>query len=328
MRNEVWFLTTINEAESVLPHGQAARIRKTGLDRNKLSLYAMMAIPFLLTLVYSYGPLAGLAIAFQQYDLSKGLFGSPWVGLDNFRYLFRLPGFDRVVTNTLLISVAKLVLQIVVPLTVALMLNELRARRFKSFLQSAIYLPNFISWVIIAGMLRDILSPSTGILNHVLKLTGADPILFLADRTWFPVVIILSDAWQSFGFGTILYMAALTQIDPNLYEAAMMDGAKRHHQIRHITIPGMMNVIVLSFVLKLGFVVQNAGFNQIVNLYSPAVYSTGDILDTFLYRIAFESSYPQYDIAIAMSLLKSIVSFVLVSTSYWVAHKVADYQVF
>lgn len=309
--------------------GTSSLIHKSR-KRKKLqwSLYIMIFPSLLLTLIYAYGPLAGLAIAFQKYDLSKGLFGSEWIGLDNFKFLLMYPGFGNIIYNTVFISVLKLIFQTIVPIIVALLLNEVYNEKFKRSIQTLIYLPDFISWVIISGIMIDLLSPSTGIVNHIMKSFGMEPVMFLAEKDMFPYIIVFSDTWKAFGFGTIMYMAALTQIDPNLYEAAKVDGAGRLKRAIYITIPGILPVIVLVFVLKLGGIVQNAGFDQIVNLYSPLVYETGDILDTFVYRLAFQSSIPQYDIATAVGIIKSATSFILVSTSYYIAYKVADYKIF
>lgn len=290
----------------------------------------MMIIPVLLTVIYAYIPLGGLAIAFQKFDLGKGIFKSEFIGFDNFEYLFNYPNFWRVVGNTFYIALMKLCLHMIIPLIVALMLNEVLNKKFKTSIQTMIYLPYFISWVIVAGMVRELFTLD-GTVNYLIKMFGGEPILFLLDKKLFPIIIVLSDSWKSFGFDTIMIMAALTQIDPNLYEAASMDGAGRWRKTMHITIPGIMHIIVLLFILKLGGIVQNAGFDQVVNLYSPLVYETGDILDTLTYRLAFDStafSIPQYDISTAVGLMRSVVSFILVSVSYYTAYKVAKYRVF
>lgn len=291
------------------------------------ALYIMLIPGFILTAIYSYGPLAGLSIAFQKFNFAKGLFGSPWAGFENFEFIFMLPDFTRVLLNTVFIAAMKIVLGLVFPIIVAIMLNEMRSVKLKRSVQTFIYLPYFISWVIIAGVMIDMLSPSTGIVNRMLGVFGVKPIFFLADKSLFPYVMVLSDIWKTFGFDTIIYLAALTAIDPTLYEAAYMDGAGRFRCMRHITLPGIMPVIILCATLKLGNVL-NAGFDQIYNLYSPVVYQTGDIIDTLVYRMGIESPVPQYDIATAIGLFKSVISFVLISISYWMAHKFADYKIF
>ena len=291
-------------------------------------LYIMLIPGVILTAIYSYGPLVGLSIAFQKYNLTKGLFGSEWVGLANFRYVFSMMDFDRALKNTLILASSKIVVGMLVPIAVAILLNELRSTGYKRTVQTIIYLPHFISWVILAGIFRDMLSPSTGVVNNMLKAMGLNPVFFLGDKNIFPAVMVVTDVWKGFGFGTILYLAALAGIDPSLYEAASMDGANRWHRMLHITLPGIASIIVLNMTLSLGNVL-NAGFDQIVNMYSPAVYSTGDIIDTLVYRVGLPSiGMPQYDIATAIGLFKSVVSSILVSTAYFLAYKFADYRIF
>lgn len=295
--------------------------------RVQWALYMMLIPGIIITAIYSYGPLVGLSIAFQKYNFAKGLFGSEWIGLDNFRYIFMLPEFGRVLFNTLKISIMKMVLGLIFPIFISILLNEVRNLKLKRSVQTFIYLPHFISWVIISGVLIDMLSPSTGVINQIIKAFGFEPIFFLANKTMFPYVIVLSDVWKGFGFGTIIYLAALTGIDPSLYEAANMDGAGRIQRMRHITLPGITPVIVLNATLMLGGIL-NAGFDQVFNLYSPMVYETGDIIDTLVYRIGMSSTVPQYDIATAIGLFKSGISFVMISSAYYMAHKFADYKIF
>lgn len=294
------------------------------------SLYIMLIPAIVIVAIYHYGPLAGLTIAFQKFNITKGLFGSEWIGFDNFRYIFSLPNFGQVLYNTVFIAISKMVLGLIFPIFVSLMLNEVRYTKLKRSIQTAIYLPHFISWVIISGVLIDILSPSHGIINYLLGLFGAEPVFFLGNKSTFPYIIIFSSVWKSFGFSTIMYMAALTTIDPNLYEAASIDGAGRFRRIWHITLWGIMPIIVLNGTLMLGSVL-DGGFDQVFNLYSPMVYETGDILDTLVYRTGIQparGSIPQYDIAVAIGLFKSGVSFFMVSIAYWLAHKFADYKIF
>ena len=195
----------------------------------------------------------------------------------------------------------------------------------KRTVQTLIYLPHFLSWVILAGVFIDLLSPTEGIVNRFLGVFGLEPIYFLGDESWFPYTMVLTDVWKEFGFGTIIYLAALTGIDPTLYEAAVVDGAGRFRQTLHITLPGILPTIVLMTVLALGNVL-NAGFDQIYNLLSPQVYSTGDIIDTMVYRLGLQQV--QYSTATAVGLFKSVISFALISVSYLLAYKFADYQIF
>ena len=248
--------------------------------RRQLPLDVMVLVPLLVLIVFSYVPMAGIVIAFQKFIPARGLFGDQkWIGLDNFIYVANLPHAARAVRNSLIIASLKIVFGLAVPIVVALLLNEIRIKGLRRTIQTVIYLPHFLSWVILAGVLIDILSPSRGFVNRMLSAVGFEPIFFLADPGWFRVMIIVSHVWKEFGFGTIIYLAAITTIDPGFYEAAVMDGARRLRQMWHITIPGMAMVIVLIAALSLGSVL-NAGFEQILNLYNPLVYETGDIIDT------------------------------------------------
>ncbi len=291
----------------------------------QLPLHAMLLPGIVLLLVFSYVPMVGMVIAFQQFIPTHGLFGSEWIGWDNFRYAFELPDFRLVVRNTLFISVMKIVAGTIAALTTALLLNEIGIMWFKRSVQTLIYLPHFLSWVILGGILIDILSPSNGIIGQILSLFGLEPVFFLGSNAWFPYVIVISDVWKEFGFSTIVYLAAMTSINPTLYEAARMDGANRWRQTWHITLPGMRPIIILLATLSLGNVL-NAGFDQIFNLYSPAVYESGDIIDTMVYRMGLVDF--QYGLATAIGLFKSVISFFLISTSYWLAYRFANYRIF
>jgi putative aldouronate transport system permease protein len=205
------------------------------------------------------------------------------------------------------------------------LLNELSRQWIKRTFQTLVYLPHFLSWVLLSGILIDVLSPSSGLVNQALGLLGIEPIFFLGDNRWFPYVMVVSDVWKEFGFGTIVYLAALTGINPSLYEAAEIDGAGRWKQTLNITIPGMMPIIVLMLTLNIGNVL-NAGFDQIFNLYSPQVYESADIIDTFVYRMGVQQS--QFGFATAVGLLKSIVSFLFISVSYFLAYRFANYRIF
>jgi len=287
----------------------------------------LMIIPGLLFVgIFSYIPMAGISIAFQRFIPARGLFGEQkWVGWDNFDYVMKLPSFFQVLWNTLYISSFKLVLGLVVPIVFAILLNELKNEFIKRSVQTTIYLPFFLSWVVLGGIMIDLLSPSGGIVNGLLQSFGIEPIFFLGDNKWFPITLIVSDIWKNFGYGTIIYLAAITGIDPGLYEAATIDGANRWKKAWHITLPGMRMVIVLLAVLSLGQLL-NAGFDQVFNLYSPQVYESGDILDTFVYRIGLLDA--QYGVATAVGFFKSIVSFVLIAGSYFFAYRFAKYRIF
>ncbi|WP_026297562.1 ABC transporter permease [Paenibacillus daejeonensis] len=294
--------------------------------RRELPLHIMILPGLVFILIFSYVPMAGVVIAFQKFIPARGLFGEQtWIGLDNFRYVMDLPSFTKVFWNTLYIASMKLVLGLLIPIIFSILLNELRNELVKRSVQTAIYLPYFLSWVVLGGILIDLLSPSGGIINGLLTSLGMEPIFFLGDNKWFPTTLITSDIWKNFGYGTIVYLAAITGIDPGLYEAATIDGANRWHKAWHITLPGMRMVIVLLSVLSLGQLL-NAGFDQVFNLYSPQVYESGDILDTFVYRIGLLDA--QYGVATAVGLFKSVISFILIAGSYFFAYRFARYRIF
>lgn len=291
--------------------------------KNQAQYHLMMLPGVIITAIFCYVPLYGLIIAFEDYNPGLG-FASEWVGLKNFQFLFNQPNFVRTIWNTLYIAVFKLLLGIVVPVTFALLLNEMISNKLKRIYQTLIYIPNFLSWVILAGVLMDLLG-SDGAINILLGKIGISPIPFLGNAKIFPWTMIVSDVWKGFGYGTIVYLAALTGIDPGLYESATLDGATRWQRMRFITLPLLKPTIVLMLVLALGGVL-NAGFDQVFNLYSPVVYSTGDIIDTYVYRLGIQQA--QYSIGAAVGLFKSLVSCVLVCVSYYMADKLAGYKIF
>jgi len=291
--------------------------------KRQWQLHVLLIPGIIILLIFSYYPLYGLVIAFQKYNPGLG-FNSPWVGLDNFRYIFSQPNFLRTIGNTFYIAIFKMILGIIVPVTFALLLNEIKNDLTKRVFQTLIYIPNFLSWVIVAGVLMDLLA-TDGIVNRFLNVLGMNAISFLGSPSVFPWTMIISDTWKGFGFGTVVYLAALAGIDPGLYEAAQVDGAKRFKQTIYITIPMLMPTIILMSVLSLGNIL-NAGFDQVFNLYSPIVYESGDIIDTYVYRLGVEQA--QYSVGAAVGMFKSVVSCVMLSMSYILADKVAGYRVF
>jgi len=285
----------------------------------------MLILPALIvTAIFSYGPMYGLIMAFQDFSVVKGFSGSTWIGLDNFRWLFDQPQFTRTIYNTLFISILKIVIGTVASITFSILLNEIRISFCKRFFQTIVYIPNFISWIIMAGVLSTILA-SDGLVNIFLGFFGIERVPFLTDPKIFPWTMIWTDVLKTFGFGTVVYLAAITSIDPEIYESAVVDGAGKFRQIISITIPMMGPIIVLMATLALGNVL-NAGFDQIYNLYSPVVYSTGDVIDTYLYRLGFQNA--RFALAGAVGLMRSVVSMVLMSLSLFFAYKVANYKIF
>lgn len=299
------------------------RMKKRGLSL-EVPFHLMLLPGVVLVFIFSYIPMFGIIIAFQTYYPTKGIMHSVWVGLDNFKYIFQLPNFGRVMWNTVFIATAKIVLNLIIPIITALLLNEVRNRMFKRTVQTFIYLPYFLSWVILAGIMMDVLSLD-GLVNQLLGKLNIDSIFFLGDNNWFPWTLIFSDTWKQFGFDTIIFLAALTGINPTLYEAAVLDGANRWKQTLYVTLPGMMPIVILMMTLSLGNVL-NAGFDQVFNLYSAPVLESGDIIDTMIYRIGLQNY--QFSVSAALGVFKSIVSFVLISVSYWFAYRFANYRIF
>jgi putative aldouronate transport system permease protein len=274
-----------------------------------------MLLPGVLAvLIFSYIPMAGIVIAFQKFIPAKGIFGNQkWIGLGNLEYMLSMPNIFLVLRNTVVMAIGKILLGMLIPIIIALLLNEVRNKFYKRTIQTIVYFPYFLSWVVLGGVLIDILSPSSGIVNDFISLFGIPRTFFLGDNRYFQMTMIITDVWKNFGFGTVIYLASITSIDLTLYEAAAIDGAGRWKQTLHITLPGLQMIIVLLLVLNLGNIL-NAGFDQIFNLYSPTVYETGDIIDTLVYRIGLLDY--QFGPATAVGLFKSLVSFTLISLSY------------
>ena len=303
---------------------------KTNVQRKKKNwqkdwqLHLMILPGLLFILIFKYMPLGGITIAFKEFLPGKGIWGSPWVGLENFEYMLALPDTKRVMWNTLFIAAAKILINFPVPIIISILLNEVKNHRFKRSVQTIIYLPYFISWVILAGIIQDLFAKE-GLINQFLGIFGAEPVFFLGNKYAFLGVLIGTDVWKNFGYNTVVYLAAITGIDETLYEAAKIDGANRFQQIWNVTLPGIAPIVVLMMILNLGNVL-NAGFEQIFNLYNPLVYETADIIDTFVYRIYLVEA--NYSLGTAVGLLKSVVSFILIVTSYKIANKYSDYTVF
>lgn len=303
---------------------------KTNVQRKKKNwqkdwqLHLMILPGLLFILIFKYMPLGGITIAFKEFLPGKGIWGSPWVGLENFEYMLTLPDTKRVMWNTLFIAAAKILINFPVPIIISILLNEVKNHRFKRSVQTIIYLPYFISWVILAGIIQDLFAKE-GLINQFLGIFGAEPVFFLGNKYAFLGVLIGTDVWKNFGYNTVVYLAAITGIDETLYEAAKIDGANRFQQIWNVTLPGIAPIVVLMMILNLGNVL-NAGFEQIFNLYNPLVYETADIIDTFVYRISLVEA--NYSLGTAVGLLKSVVSFILIVTSYKIANKYSDYTVF
>ena len=303
--------------------GAAGISWKREFHRN-LPLYMLVLPAAILAIIFCYIPMAGLIMAFQNYKPWLGIFGSEFAGLDNFRQIFEFRESYQAIINTLIIAVSKIVLGLIVPVIMALLLNEVKQLGLKKSIQTLVYLPHFLSWVTVAGMLRDILGLD-GIINVFLQKIGMEPVFFLGEAGMFRQIAVLSDLWKGFGFGMIVYLAAISNIDQNLYEAAEMDGANKWQQTLHITLPGIMPMVIVMATLSLGNVL-NAGFDQIFNLYSPLTYSTGDIIDTYVYRQSLVNG--QYSFGTAVGLFNSGIGLLLPVAAYKIAYRFAGYRIF
>ena len=288
-------------------------------DIRKHSILYLMALPGIVYfLIFRYYPMYGAIIAFKDYRVLEGFGGSPWVGFKHFQAIFSSPFFYNVLGNTLLISVYKLLVGLPTAVIFALLLNEVRVAWFKRSVQTITYLPHFLSWVVVFGVLLTTLSPSTGLVNKAIVASGGQPINFMTDPKWFRSVLVISDVWKDLGWGTIIYLAALAGISPSLYEAAAVDGATRLQRIVYITLPSIVPVIVLVTLLRIGNLL-SAGFEQVFVLYNPAVYSVADIIDTWVYRQGIQGF--QFSVAAAVGLFKGAVGTVLLVTANWAAKK-------
>jgi putative aldouronate transport system permease protein len=276
---------------------------------------------FVLILIFNYGPMYGLQLAFKEYRFLDGVWGSPWVGLEHFRRFFTSPVVLRVLRNTIEISLLRILFGFPAPIILALALNELKDGFFKRFVQTASYLPHFISWVIISAIVYYMLSPSLGVVNYVIKLVGADPIYFMTSKEWFRPVLIASSIWKGVGWGAIIYLAALSGVDPMLHEAAIVDGATRWQRIWHINLPAIAPVVSIVLILGMGGIM-NAGFDQIFNMYNAKVFDVADIIDTYVYRVGLAQF--EYSFSSAVGLFKSLVGLVMVLVVNTIARRIGE----
>ena len=282
----------------------------------------LMALPVIAYyLLFCYGPMYGAQIAFRNFTAFKGITGSEWVGMKWFVNFIQGPYFSRVMVNTLLISLYQLVFGFPAPILLALLLNELRSEKYKRVIQTISYLPHFLSWVVLAGIFLQFLSPSSGPINILLTKMGLQPIYFLGQPSTFVPTIIATGIWQSIGWGSIIYLAAISGISPELYESALLDGANRLQRIWYITLPSIAPTIVVLFILNMGSIL-NGGFDQIFNLYNDAVMSVADILDTYVYRRGLTGL--QYSYAAAVGLFKNGIGFLFVFATNLFARKLGD----
>ncbi|WP_251549792.1 ABC transporter permease [Neobacillus muris] len=295
-------------------------IRNLNLIRKDWQLYSLLILPIIYLVIFKYVPMLGNIIAFRRFMPGGSIFGEEWVGLHYFEMFIHDANFWHVFKNTLLLSSITLLFVFPAPIIIALLLNELTSQKFKKFVQTTSYLPHFLSVVIISGMILQI-TAGNGAINSLIQFFGGKPILFMQDQNWFRPVYVISEVWQTMGWGTILYLAALTNIDDSLYEAAKIDGANRWKQTIHITIPGILPTIVTLLILNIGNLLA-VGFEKILLIYNPLNYATSDVISTYLYRVGLQSSNFSY--ATAIGLFESIIGLILVFSANYLSKKFTD----
>ncbi|WP_242985396.1 ABC transporter permease [Vallitalea okinawensis] len=299
------------------------RFSNTLISYKKNSLFFLMLLPAIIYFViFHYLPMYGVTIAFKDYYILKGILGSKWVGFKHFEDVFSGLFFWPVFKNTLIISFYKLMLGFFAPIVLAIMLNEVSHNKYKKVVQSITYLPHFMSWVVLSGLLIEILSPSRGPVNILLQGIGLEPIYFIAEKSWFRSILVGSSIWKEAGWSSIIYLAAISGIDPQMYEVAELDGASRMRKIWNITIPSIMPVIIIMFIFATGKIIQD-DFEQVYNLLNPAVMEVGDVISTYTYREGLERM--NYSYAAAVGLFKNVISFALVMGTNYIARRTSDY---
>lgn len=293
--------------------------------RKSEAAYHLMVFPGLFFLIlFSYIPMVGLLMAFQDFVPAKGLFGSEFVGLKHFSYMLQLPDIGKIIRNTVVIALGKMILGMVMAIAFAILLNEIRQKFLKKTVQTIVYLPHFLSWVVLAAVVTNLFGLD-GSVNQILNGIGLDKINFLGNSRVFPGLIIGTDVWKEFGYSSVIYLAAITAIDPGLHEAATIDGASWWKRVWHVTLPGMLPIILLMSAMNLTSIL-SAGFDQVYNLYSPIVYETGDVLDTYVYRIGLVGR--QYSFGSAVGLCRSVVGMVLLLSANTLTKKLTDQKIF
>ena len=287
-------------------------------------LYAIMLFPVVQLIIFHYIPIYGIVIAFKEYRLDMGFLRSPWNDFAHFKRMFASVYFGRIIRNTLIISFYRIAFGFPAPIVLALLINEVQNMRFKKIVQSISYRPHFMSWVVLASIIVEILSPTRGIVGWIYALFGKEAPLLLTSQRAFRPLLIVTGVWQGVGWGTVVYLAALSGIDPELYESAAVDGANRFRMAIHITVPSLVPVMIVLFILRLGHIL-SAGFDQIYNLYNPLVYEVADILDTYIYRVGLFGR--QYAFGTAVGLLKSGIGVILIVGTNAIIRRFSEYGI-
>ncbi|QYR21746.1 ABC transporter permease subunit [Paenibacillus sp. sptzw28] len=302
---------------AAITRGAAANRRRKRWKQN-IPLLILFAPIVAFFIIFKYAPMAGLIIAFKNYTFYEGIWGSDWVGLRNFKQLFSNPQTISIIRNTVFLSCLNIVVGFPFPIILAIMLNEARRQWFKRVVQTLVYLPHFLSWVIVGGMVVTMFAQETGVVNHLVKMWTGEPYPFLYKEGSWIVIFVGSGIWKGAGWGAIIYLAALTAINPHLYEAASMDGASKWRQIWHVTLPGISSTIVVMFILTLGHVME-VGFDHVFMLQNSVVSNVSEVISIYIYRVGLQGA--QFSLTTAMGLFESIIGLVLVLTANRVARR-------
>ncbi len=284
-------------------------------------LYIFLLPGMVYLLIFRYIPMAGIVIAFKDFNMALGIFKSPWVGFMHFQYLFKSDNFHSILSNSLIISIYRMLAGFPAPIILALLLNEIHSQGFKRTMQTIIYLPHFISWVVVYGILLNFVSPTTGIINHAIKLFGGAPIAFLTKPAYFRSLVVITDIWKGAGWGTVVYMAAIAGIDPTFYEAAIIDGATRFQRAMHVTLPLIANTIVVMLILRTGSLLSN-GFEQVYLMQNALTLDVSEILETYTYKVGLREN--RFAFAAAVGLFQSVVGFILIYATNFLSRKIGD----
>ncbi len=305
---------------------QTALSNLSFIDKVKKDKYLLlMLLPGVIyLLLFVYKPITGLLMAFQNYNIIGGIWGSEWVGLEHFKTFFAGRDFVPVMTNTLKISVLQLLIGSVTPIIFAIMVNELRQGVYKKVTQTISYLPHFLSWVTVAGMMTILLSPSVGLVNAIIVKLGFEPIYFLADKGKFVPILIISNVWKEIGWGSVIYLSSLAGLDQDVGEAAIVDGATRFQRIRYINMPYLFTTVGVMLIMRTGSIL-DAGFDQIFNLQSPATYDVANVLDVYVYKLGIQGF--EYGLSTAIGLFKSVVSLIMILLTNWIVKKTSDGEI-
>ncbi|MFV0401860.1 MAG: ABC transporter permease [Oscillospiraceae bacterium] len=307
---------TAREKKTVSPPLRKTPLRAYLKANYWFYIFLIPGIAFLI--IFKYIPMGGVIIAFQDFNIVKGIAGSEWVGLEHFRYLFQSADFYRILRNSILISLYRLFWGFPVPILLALLMNEMRSQKYKRSMQTVLYLPHFISWVVV-GMVYNMLSPSSGILNYFIQAMGGDPVAFLTNPNYFRSILVITDIWKGAGWGTIVYMAAISGIDPSLYEAAIIDGATRLQRMRYVTLPCIAGTIVVMLIMRMGSILNN-GFEQVYLMSNALVSEVSEIFETYTYQVGLREG--RYSFASAVGIFQSIVGCLLLYITNFVSKRI------